>query len=418
MTTSISEIDDILKDRYADEVPMVGVKDPVAFATIQKTTNFKGRRKSFALQTGITPGTSHDFTHAQQNADEEAFDEFLVTRGRSYAIVRVDLEVYEAADGEGAQIAYVERQVETARKTERWRLNRNFYRNHGAALFRLDSAASGGGTDTLLVRTEDLQELHFISRNHVLVSSNTDGTSGAVDANPGVVGRVNRRTGQIVIESGNWNASFANSDYVFLEGDFGQGYYGFASWIPAAAPSATAFFGLDRTTDETRYAGNRSAATAEDNTLENFLLRAVTETELQGSVTRMRLYWHPNHNTQLIREMGNKVEYHHVLPRTSEGPTGTIGFKAIMLVCGGIELEIVPDRDAPLHRGFLCDPESMSFEGLGEAARVLKYKDDSMLWSRLGDADAMESRLGTKGQFVFHQPANFNNMDLSALTNP
>jgi hypothetical protein len=41
-----------------------------------------------------------------------------------------------------------------------------------------------------------------------------------------------------------------------------------------------------------------------------------------------------------------------------------------------------------------------------------------MLWSRLGDADAMESRMGTKGQFVFHQPANFNNMDLSALTNP
>ena len=251
-----------------------------------------------------------------------------------------------------------------------------------------------------------------------IVNSNTDGTSGAVDANPGVVGRVNRRTGQIVIASGNWNASFANSDYVFLEGDFGNGYYGFGSWIPASAPSATAFFGLDRTIDETRYAGNRSAATSEDNTLENFLLRAVTETELQGSVTRMRLYWHPNHNTQLIREMGNKVEYHHVLPRTSEGPTGTIGFKAIMLVCGGIELEIVPDRDAPLHRGFLCDPESMSFEGLGEAARVLKYKDDSMLWSRLGDADAMESRLGTKGQYVFHQPANFNNMDLSALTNP
>jgi hypothetical protein len=418
MTTSLTEIDAILKDRYDGEVPMVGVKDPVAFATITKTTNFKGRRKSFALQTGITPGTSHDFTHAQANADEEAFDEFLVTRGRSYTIIKVDLETFEAADGEGAQIAYVERQVETARKTERWRLNRAFYRNHGAAMFRLNAAASGGGTDTLLVREADWQELHFLSRNHVLVSSNTDGTSGSVDANPGVVAAVNRKTGQIVIASGTWNASFANSDYVFLEGDFGAGYYGFGDWIPPSDPSATTFFGLDRTTDMTRYSGNRSTATAEDNTLENFLLRAVTETDLEGNPSTLRLYWHPNHFTQLVRELGSKVEYSKVPTVNSTGANAEIGFRSVMLVCGGIDLEIIKDRDAPLHRGFLVDPGACSFEGLGEAARVLKYKDDSMLWSRLGDADAMESRMGTKGQFVFHQPANFNNMDLSALTNP
>ena len=37
MTTVLSEIDAILKDRYEDEVPIIGHQDPVAWATTKKT---------------------------------------------------------------------------------------------------------------------------------------------------------------------------------------------------------------------------------------------------------------------------------------------------------------------------------------------------------------------------------------------
>lgn len=420
MTTALSEIDAILKDLYADEVPMIGVEDPVAWATCRKTVTFKGRRKSFAVQTGMTPGVSHTFSHAQGNADAESFEEFLVTRGRDYVVIRVDREAYEAAEGEGAQVDYVVRQVETARATAKWRMNRAFYRNHGAALARLDSAASGGGTDTLLVQEQYRYDLRILSQGMQLVSSNTDGTSGSVDANPGTVLSVNYRTGEIVISSGTWNASFANSDYLFLEGDFGQGFYGWESWNPLSAPSATTFFGLNRTLNEQKLSGNRPAAVAEDVTLENFLLRAITENAIFGGRKKLRLYWNTLHNTQLIRELGSSTRYEKTTTSgmSSSGPVANVGFRSIHMMVDNRELEIIADPDAPLHQGYMGDPDGFVFEGLGEATRVLRYKDDSFMWSRLGDADAMESRVGTLGQYVMHNPGAFSNMDLSALTNP
>lgn len=417
MTTIASEIDAIFKDKYADDVPTVANTDPVAWSTLKKTTDFRGRRKSFAIQSGMTPGVSHTFSHAQDNANAEAFDEFLVTRRKDYLVISVDGETYESAEGDGAQVDYVVRQVETMRKTAKWRMNQAFYGRFGRAFARLSASAGGGGTDTLLVR--DPLDLRFLSRNMVVVSSTTDGTSGSVDANPGVVGAVNRRTGQIVNASGNWNASFANSDYLFLEGDFGAGFHGFRDWVPDDDPSATAFFSLVRTLDS-RYGGNRATATVEDNTLENFLLRAISESSIESSCRNMRLYWHTSHNTQLIRELGSSVNYDKTVTKamTSSGPHATVGFKSITMLVGDIELEIVPDRDAPRHRGFLCDPESMGFEGLGEATRPLTYKDDSFMWMREHDADSMESRMGTKGNFVFSLPSNFANLNLEALTNP
>lgn len=420
MTTILSEIDDILKDRYGEDVPIPGLEDPVAWSTCRKTTNFKGRKKDFAIQLGMTPGVSHTFSHAQANAEAEAFECWNVTRGKDYAVIKVDREAYEAAEGDGAQVDYVVRQVETARATAKWRMNRAFYRNHGVALARLDASAGGGGTDTLLVQERYRYDLRILSAGMQLVSSNTDGTSGSVDANPGTVAAINTSTGEIVNASGNWNASFANSDYLFLEGDFGQGFYGWESWNPLTAPGATSFFGVDRTRQIQKLSGHRPVATSEDVTLENFLLRAITENAIFGGRKKLRLYWNTLHNTQLIRELGSFTRYDKTTTSamSSSGPVAGIGYKSITIVLDNRELEIVADPDAPLHQGYLGDPDGFVFEGLGEAVRVLRYKDDSFMWSRLGDADAMESRIGTIGQFVMHNPGSFSNLNLEALTNP
>lgn len=415
-TAAESEIQALMKDLYENEVPLIGHRDPVAWATINKTTNFRGRSKEFAVRYGVTTGVSTTLSHAIDNADAEANDYFAVTRSKDFVVLRVDTDAYEACSDDGAKIDYLKSCVETARKTAKWRLNKMFYGNGGGAIAQLDAAASGGGTDTLLV--QDADDLLFLSKGHVLVSSNTDGTSGSVDANPGVIGAINRRTGQIVISSGSWNASFANSDYLFLEGDFGAHMKGFRAWIPDSDPSATTFFGLDRTDDHLRLAGQRIAAEASDVTLENFLLRVTTEVGVQAANNTLRLYWHPSHFNQLVRELGSKVEYSKIMGRDSQGGTYEIGVRSVMLVCGSMDLEIVPDRDATKHRGFLCDPDMMSFEGMGEAPRVSTFGDDTTMWLRSSTEDAMEGRIVSKGQFVFHAPGHFANLDLSALTNP
>lgn len=417
--TILSEIDDILKDKYENEVPIIEEGDPVAWGTIEKTTDFKGRKKDFAVQTGMTPGVSHTFSHAQANAAAEGFAVFGVTRGRDYAIIKVDRETYEAAEGDGAQVKYITRQVETARGTAKWRMNRAFYRHHGAAMFRLDSSASGGGTTTLLVQERYRYDMRLLSLNMQLVSSNTDGRSGSVDANPGTVADINLDTGQIVNASGNWNASFANSDWVFLEGDFGAGFYGWEDWNPLTAPDATAFFGCVRTAHLKRLSGNRPVATSEDNTLEQFLLRAITENAIFQGRKKLRVLWNPLHNTQLIRELGSATRYDKTVTPSmnSSGPNAAVGFKSITILLDNREVEILADADAPLHEAFMGPTDGYKWEGLGEATRVLQY-EDSNRWLRMADADAMEGRIGTNGQFVMHAPGHFSHADISALTNP
>lgn len=415
-STSESEIQAIMKDLYENEVPMIGVEDPVVFARISKTTNFVGRSKEFAVQYGVSPGISASISDAIDNADAEAFDYFAVTRRKGFVVMHVDTDAYESCRDDGAKVDYLRRCVETARRTAKWQLNRMFYGNGGGALARLDASAGGGGTSTLLV--QDRHDLYFLSPRMVLVSSDTDGTSGSVDANPGVVGSVNRRTGEIVIASGNWNASFANNDRLFLEGDFGAHFHGFRAWIPDSDPSATTFFGVDRTDDPMRLAGQRIPAETEDGTLENYLLRVTTEVGVQAANKKLVLYWHPTHLNQLIRDLGSKVEYTRMMGRDSSGATFDIGGRSVTFLCGGMELECVGDRDAPRHRGFLCDESMMSLEGMGECPRVATYGDDTNQWLRVTNSDSMEGRIVFKGNYVFHAPGHFANLDLSALTNP
>lgn len=421
MPAVIDDITAYMKDLYEDEVPTIGFKKNKAWAIIKKSTNFRGRAKEFAVTYGAVPGVSHTFSDAQSNAGAEPNDYFNVTRSKDYVLMSIDGEAFEAADGEGAKVAFIKRHVEMARKTAAWRLNRSFYRHRGGRIAQLLAAGAGGGTSTITVQNP--LDLLLLSRNMVIVSAGDDGLAGGgVDANPGTIQSIDRSAGTITRTSGNWNAAggFSDGDFIFIEGDYGNDFFGLEEWVPTADPGTgdvpAALFGLTRTNDELRLSGHRIAATAEDGTLENFFDRATTEVSVQGGAMKMCLLTHPNHVAQLRRELGNKVEYNKVPAQTSEGPHAEIGFKSIALCTDGEDVEILGDRDCPLHGGWLLDLEQCSWEGLGEAPRILEYGGGN--WLREGSNDAIEGRMGARGQFVVHAPGHCAYLDLSALTDP
>jgi hypothetical protein len=413
VTATIANVTQILKTLYSDFVPMVGIGRNVAWGLIPKHTDFTGRYKSLPLQYGSMVA-SHTFGSAQTYANSGSFAEFLLTRSQDFLTPQINAELWEAADSSGAQVAYAKRVVDTAMKRLAHRLNRNLHRNYGGAVAQI---TSGGNTQTITV-TEPA-DLYAISVDDYLVSSNTDGTSGSVDLNPTRVSAIDRTAGTITTDAaGSWDTAaggFSNSDFLFPAGDFGVAGYGFGSWIPSSAPGATSFFGQDRSLDTVRLGGLRITATAADSTLENLLIRAAAECDAQGGEPDTFIT-NTLHIAQFMQELGNKVRITTVPAMTANGPSGKIGFSAIMLMTPYGEIRIVGDRDCPRHVGWMLTMDTWGFYGLKAAPRIFDYGGGD--WLRMGSEDSLEMRCGWRGQFGCNAPGHNARVIMTALTNP
>lgn len=402
----LDDISEILKTIYTDEVPEIGFKDNVLWGILPKVNDFKGRYKSLANRFGRTPGVSNDFGTAQGNAGASPYAEFLLTRSKSYGVVQFDGELFEAAESPGAQIKYVTDEVNSAFKNMLHRLNRNLYRNHGGAI---GTIASGIATTTITM--DEPTDLIGLEVGMYVVTAGTDGTSGSADANAVRVVGIDRVAGTVELSAA--LAGGSDGDYLFVQGDFGLAAYGLDEWLPATAPDSTLFFNCDRSRDPLRLGGQRIAAVAGDTTLENFLDRAATECYLQGG-RPSKIVMNPRHVGQLRRELGQSVEYTKVPVQTSKGAHASMGFKSIGLVTAHMDMEVLADRDCPLNVGYMLDMSTIEWSGLKSSGpRVLTYGGGEYL--RMADEDALEGRIGWRGQLGIREPGCNARLDLTAL---
>ena len=414
MTAALADVDALLKTLYQDDVPEVGHKDPHTWSILPKKKGFLGRNVSVSTQYGRTPGTSHTFTTAQSRAGASNFIEFLVTRGTDYAVVQLDGETLEAARDYGAKVDYLARESKSAMDRMKHRMNRNIFRNHGMAAGRI---ASGGATQTITLT--DALDTIFLNVGDQLVTSNTDGTSGSVDANATAISAIDRVNGTLTTAAASWDASggFSDDDYIFLPGDFGLGYRGLASWFPTTAPtSGDSFFGVDRSVDPERLAGYRVVAAVADGNLETFLKRACVELGLQGGMPDVCVV-NPIHWNQLDDHLGAKVRYGKVPAQGADGKIATIGFRSIEIYADTGMVNVISDRDCPRNDGYLLDFDHCCWQGLGEAPRYLTYGGvRNGAWLRIGNEDAMEGRIGARGNFWSDAPGKNARLTLTNVT--
>ena len=415
MTSLLTDIEPILKPIFVDNLPEMGFDETVTWGMLNKIVDFKGREKWLPMKIGRTPGVSHSFARAQANAGASRYSRWELTRSKSYGVVQFDGEEYEAAESPGAQVDYVVDEVKGAMASMQHRLNRMLFRNHGGAFARLLAAGAGGGTATITV--QDPLDLIGIDVGMFIVTSNTDGTSGSVDANPTEIGAIDRIAGTLTTVSGNWNAvaGFSDNDYLFVDGDFGLGVYGLPEWLPASAPASTAFFGVDRTADSLRLGGQRVEALAADGTLSRFFDRAMTEMYLQGARNARTIIMNPRHVSQVRDETNNKTDWQKIPGRTSQGASAEIGYDALKILTDNGSAMLVGDRDCPLHVAYALDMSTCDWHGLKSAGpRILDYGGGQYL--RMAAEDSLEGRLGWRGQFAIREPGKCGRFDLSELT--
>ena len=134
-------------------------------------------------------------------------------------------------------------------------ISRNLYRDGSGAIGRVNNSSF---STTALDLVTDMDSLNFEVGMVCQVAAAKSG--GSVRSGTLTVNAVNRgaATNQITTSANlsTWS-SVAQNDYIYQSGDYDGALTGLEGWLPATAPSSTAFFGQDRTADISRLSGQR-----------------------------------------------------------------------------------------------------------------------------------------------------------------
>lgn len=418
MTATTTTAAAILKRLYPQRsIQSALYKNGPLLGQIPKSTKFVGADMRIAIRIAPTSGRSRVFATAQSNVGGVVYSGFDLTRVRDYSIMRIQTELLEAAaTDEGALVRGLKSEMDGTINAFARSLCRSIYRNGGGAMARVGSVGGAGNTVLTLLNREDI--VHF-ELNQRIVSDDTDGTSGAADAEVITIIGVDRNAGTLTA-AGSWIAggNFANNDYLFAQSDFGLSCSGLAAWLPPSAPSATSFFGVDRTVDSQRLGGVRFAADSDEHgTIENALIQCAAELDVAGGSPE-KVFMNSLDFAQFTRELGDKRVYCTGTARTERGSMASVGYKGIEIAApggGSGTIEVYADRDCPRHRAYMLQMDTWILKSLNELPHWL-MDDGAGQILRVGDADSYEGRLGGFYQIGCEAPGWNATIDLSALT--
>ncbi len=413
MTATTTTLDAALKQLYPQKrLPELTFKKHPFWGILKKRTDFEGRNIQVSNQFAPTAGGSALFATAQSRKQGAAYEDFVVTRKKDYSLFSIETEAIRATRSDkGALGRAIQKEGNAAWNTIRRSVAISLFRNGGGARGQI---ASGGGTTSLqLVNRADARFFEF---QMWVDTDDTDGTSGAVDGNAAqITGGVDRVNGILTRSAGNWNAGggFADSDYLFRDGDFGAVITGLDAWLPATVTS-TPFFGVDRTQDSVRLGGVKYVADdVTDGTISRALVNSSVECQLQGDGMPDYIVLNPLTWGKLANELGSKTEYTKVTARGSQGQLASISYKAIELMGATGPLKIVADGDCPTTLAYMLQLDTWCLHSLGEGPGWLDEDGRPML--REASADALEGRLGFYGNLYCENPGANVRIDLTEV---
>jgi hypothetical protein len=244
--------------------------------------------------------------------------------------------------------------------------------------------------------------------NQVLQAAATDGGTPRVAL--GYVVAVNRSLGTVTVSATGYSgaagtpALWVATDFLLVQGDSNLKMKGLAAWLPYADPSATAFFGVDRTIDRTRLAGvpyDGSAQSIEEALIDSSSLLAREGGKPGVCITNFASY------AALEKSLGSKVTY-----VDQKGPA-EIAFRGIMVNGANTQIKVFPDRSCQALTGYLLQLDTWCLEGLGDVPQILRY-GDGLEMLRVSNADAGEVRIGAYSQLRTNAPGWNANVKFSA----
>jgi hypothetical protein len=396
---------DYLKDLVYKENPFLAL-----VPKNESPDGFAGKYIPVPLEYGTPQGRSHTFSNAQNQQTATSLVSYFVYVIEDYQLVTItNLLMEQTKTNAGAFVDAAKLQMDGG--------FRNITNNiafellsDGTATRGTLAAAGGyaitGATVTLTLSNSN--NIVFFEVGMTLAASATPG--GAPSTDYVSVTKVNRSTGVVTgtsstggALSGNW----ANGASISIPGDIPAGgmtqisqadaLCGIQAWIPATDPSSGEnFWGVDRSADPTRLAGLRYNAAAQ--TLEEGITNALAYLNREGGKPDLCLMDFASY-AALVNALGGKVV--NVQVKHDEVD---VAFEGIRFQSAYGVVTVLADRNCPPQTAFLLTMATWKLRSLGKVPHILTYGLEGLEGLRVGNADALEIRIGYYGNLICSAP--------------
>jgi hypothetical protein len=391
---NLTSVDNAYKTYFQPgRVERIGYEEQPTVAWLPKSEDFYGRNCQFDVAYEATPGASADFQTALANAGVGSYATFTLNRARYYSIVNLDNESMEAAgNDDGAFVDLKKEEVETSIKVTTEKLGNAIFRNHGGAIGRANGLA---GSVLTLTNPDDI--VNF-KKGQKLRSATTDGTSGSVKTGVATVTAVDRQNGKVTAD---WTSisgfvGTASGDYVFPDGDFGNGVRGFDSYIPVTAPTAgDSVFTFDRSVDS-RLSGMRYDGSSL--TISDAILKGLAQFRREGGSGAIDMVtMNYDRFTDLSLDLGAKAT------RDESGKT-SFGYDTIKVSAGGRPVTIMGDHNCQPDTAWCLTKRTWLWKGLGKTPRFFIQNNGGQNFIVDPTADGVQIRSGWRGNLLCKAP--------------
>ena len=374
---------------------------------------FAGKYIPVPLEYGVPQGRSHTFTTAQTNQTATQLASFFVYVIQDYQLVTItNLLMEQTKTNAGAFVDAAKLQMDGG--------FRNITNNIAFELFGSGTATRGtssaastqagttvGGTSLPLANAQNVVQFEV---GMTLVASATDG--GAPSADTVTITGVDRANGIITGTasagslSGNW-AIGSGIAYLSVQGDLpstgatSTGSFlalsGLAAWFPITSPASTdSFWGVNRSADPTRLGGLRYNATSY--TIEEGMTNALAFANREGAKPDICIMDFASY-AALVNSLGAKVQYVQVKHDEVE-----VAFDGIMFQSAYGKITVLADRSCPPQTAYVLTMSTLKLRSLGKVPHILTYGMEGLEGLRVGNADALEIRIGYYGNLICSAP--------------
>ena len=374
---------------------------------------FAGKYIPVPLEYGVPQGRSHTFTNAQGNQTPTQLASFFVYVIQDYQLVTItNLLMEQTKSNAGAFVDAAKLQMDGG--------FRNITNNIAFELFGSGTATRGTSTaastqsgttvgGTVLPLSNANQIVSF-EVGMTLVASSTDG--GAPSTDTVLITGVDRANGIVTGTasaaslSANW-AIGTGIAYLTVQGDLpaagasSTGSFlalsGLAAWLPVTTPSNTDnFWGVNRSADPTRLAGLRYNATSY--TIEEGMTNALAFANREGAKPDVCIMDFASY-AALVNSLGAKVQYVQVKHDEVE-----VAFDGIIFQSAYGKITVLADRSCPPQTAYVLTMSTFKLRSLGKVPHILTYGMEGLEGLRVGNADALEIRIGYYGNLICSAP--------------
>ena len=402
-----------LKELYKDDreyMKDLVYKENPFFALVPKDESpdgFAGKYIPVPLEYGTPQGRSHTFANAQNQQTATSLASFFVYVIEDYQLVTItNLLMEQTKSNAGAFVDAAKLQMDGG--------FRNITNNIAFEIFGDGTGTRGiigsttGASPNYVITLSNAQAIVNFEVGMTLVNfTNTGGTISAVSATTGQVTAVNRATGVIGVTISSADASWTTAGQgLAVSGDVVSGtssisgyvaLSGLAAWIPTVAPASNdSFWGVNRSTDPTRLAGLRYDARLF--TIEEGMTNALAFLNREGGKPDLAVMDFQSY-AALVNALGAKVQYVQVKHDEVE-----VAFEGITFQSAYGRVTVLADRSCPAQTCYLLTMSTFKLRSLGKVPHILTYGMEGLEGLRVGNADALEIRIGYYGNLICSAP--------------